>query len=615
MASINKRLRYFSTEQEYQAFYNQQKQACDDGTLELLETTVCCITHGDPDTPDEYLPSHDAGDEDKLMHYNANDEIRYIPFINPMWTTRGIYINNGVPINAMLRNVTLPDVIDGNQLTQLPGDFVFYLNSFPSFSIKNITTFTYKSRQNLNIPSVWPSLTKLDVVRISGFEFGKIPIFADGLLDAPNLQQITYDAWLSINDFPALTSQNIESLRAYFTDSVIDINSKLVSTQKLKGLLIQSSSAGITYPSYRCHRIHLSYDGSYLNAGYISLCGSNNNRVVELDITGNTQNINIGSLGLYDCDLSLSTISDLRISGSSSNRLVYLVDCNASASSLQQVTSWLSAGGGIAKLTGFTNVYFLRCAFNEYIIEPDGRYVTDISTDSATLPNVVYNCNESSWNVNFRSSGTGVNDLTINGVDQEGGNLVISGRVKRLIIPDGKIVGYTITVPNTVESISALTEWYCPSGGSGYTSLTHTSASNVFNFFRLHVSGLELTVSNQLNVLNLVLEHAVSGETYSYGILKIVANADISTCNISFPVGGNGVDYIRRLEISFNKNVSLQTVINVITAIGPAFTAYSVVPNVSTLTIYAAQYNAIEQDYPAVYDIIRKFKTVDIITV
>lgn len=200
--SINKRLKYFDTEEDYERFLEEQRASADAGTLELLETTVCCITHGNTETPDTYLPSHDVGDEDKLMHYNATDEIRYIPFINPMWTSRGVALiedNYGGYKPVLYTNQTkaLPDVIDGQQITSIDNDFLhqLYMSPIPDFSNANVKYLYFDCRRNTGssyvsqeIPSEWPSLETLYI----DYHNGLVPILKDGnILIAPELTSLT----------------------------------------------------------------------------------------------------------------------------------------------------------------------------------------------------------------------------------------------------------------------------------------------------------------------------------------------------------------------------------------------------------------------------------------
>lgn len=620
--TINKRLRYFRTEEEYQEFYEQQRQACDSGTLELLETTVCCITHGDTDTPDEYLPSHEPGDENVIMHYNANDDIRYIPFINPMWTIRGIYIEGTTPVNALGTMVTLPDVIDGNQLTEITSDFVKRLNNFPKFNVKNITTFSYTSSQKFNITSEWPSLTSFSVVRPSGFSWSEIPVFDDNTLNAPNLQTVLYDAYLSIvQDFPFITSRNIQSLSASFTDLVIDVNSKLTSTENLSYLRLQQSNFSYPYtPYYNTHTIRLHYEGEGLQLVDTQLYGGDNNGVVNFNITGNAQNVELLRLILNSCDLSVSTITDLTINGPNSPKIC-LADCTASALTLQPVTSWLSAGNDTLKLINFTDILLYSCSFSQYIVElndSDNRLSGNltINTNNIAYPDVIWDCNRTTRNY-VSINANRVNNLTINFSNTDYpkvDRIYITGYVKKLIIPEKKVISPNVYLSSDVETIDSIVDWYYPSAGSSST-LEHTDTSKIFIFFKIHIAKTRIIISAALDTLRLVIGRKYVEGSGILGELSLRVNNDISACDVSFPTNEDGVDYMYNLEIYFEKNVSIQTIINVLNSVDPAFSVYQRTPTYSTLTIYDTQYSTIEQDYPTTLAIIRKFKTVDIITV
>ena len=192
--NINKRLKYFNTESEYLAYVASQRAAADAGTLELYETTVCCITHGDTTTPDSYHPSTEPGYTDVTFKYNEDDDIRYIKFINPSWYLNGCTLS---PVGSGYQPVlsaykTLPDVIDGQQITRLEAsNFTQKLISWPDFSnihveyleINNNNSYTY------TLPESWPALKELSY---SG-KFVKTPLGESNYLDAPLLETITVD--------------------------------------------------------------------------------------------------------------------------------------------------------------------------------------------------------------------------------------------------------------------------------------------------------------------------------------------------------------------------------------------------------------------------------------
>jgi len=193
--SYNKRFKTFSTEQEYDAYYAEIQAACDAGTLELLETVVCCITYGDPTTPDEYLPSHEPGDENIKFKYNENDDIRYIKFLNPSWTKHGAYLSEiDGGYKPVLTKVVyeLPDIIDGQQLTQIDSDFFgrFYGSSLPAFNNKNVARMLYNIGDNLHpvttLPSSWAALSYLTLTAPRQIA----PRFVNNQVIVPNLSAI-----------------------------------------------------------------------------------------------------------------------------------------------------------------------------------------------------------------------------------------------------------------------------------------------------------------------------------------------------------------------------------------------------------------------------------------
>jgi len=298
--SINKRLKYFDTEEEYEQFLEEQRASADAGTLELLETTVCCITHGNTETPDTYLPSHDIGDEDKLMHYNATDEIRYVPFINPMWTSENrvslIPISSGGyrPKINTTKYLTLPNVIDGKQITLLDKDFLSKITSFPVFNNSNVKEINATSYYNnsLTLPSYWKSLITCNIQHT----YIK---FTDNILNASNL--VTFkETWSNLRAPTVLTSDNLKSYTLDYNISnteglSLDLNTIIPNSENLELL---SLGYGVL------HNINFTYSGSNtLKIGQLRLGSANYPDNVHVDIAHpNGSIINTNNI-FYNCNL------------------------------------------------------------------------------------------------------------------------------------------------------------------------------------------------------------------------------------------------------------------------------------------------------------------------
>lgn len=230
--NINKRLRYFKTEADYEAFVEQQRAEADAGTLALFETTVCCITGDREEKPDTYLPSHDVGDEDKIMHYNAEDEIRYIPFINPMWTDKNCILREDgddikPTVPSTITPISLSDVVDGQTITKLDSDFFEHISSFPKFSVKNVRTLNCATsnlmQRRFSFQKDWPSLVA--GVWGNSSRIIRMPTFEDNEINAPLLESISIfgqDVSSSFS-FPVIKSQSLKTL-SLFVYSNYDFN-------------------------------------------------------------------------------------------------------------------------------------------------------------------------------------------------------------------------------------------------------------------------------------------------------------------------------------------------------------------------------------------------------
>lgn len=628
MASINKRLRYFSTEQEYQAFYNQQKQACDDGTLELLETTVCCITHGDPDTPDEYLPSHDAGDEDKLMHYNVNDEIRYIPFFNPMWTIRGCYLSevSGGGFEPILVNsgVSLPDIIDGQQITKLGEYFTPRISSFPNFSVKNISVFLYKSYRDFRVTSDWPSLTTLNVSMSNDNDrpdegVASAPVFENGILNAPMLRVVNYTAPSigsinrrhKISDIPLINSSIIENFSVYTNSELIDIGEIMSTTENLRQIALHSFYDDIS-SGVKTHTVRMKYDGNAVSCPLIILDGTDTDGEVSLDITGNVQKFNLSRLCLYNCDINKDQFTI------KAPTTLYFNRCYSSSLSLVSCTDWLSHGGGTIKTNLVAGgVTYRSCDFTKYIIDAydDGAYTGSgrpvvIAPPSGVTPDVVINVGMDNLYLNYSNTGS-ANTISFNIADQDMrfSTLIINGSANKLVISDNTIKAFRLDIVKTIPVDNKM-DWYYSGSGSS-VGISHSTSSRVLDMFRVTAPGFSVNISDVLESLDLV----VRSDIYN-GQLMLSVNNEINECNIDFLKDEEDHGRMSVITVFFGKDVSVQTVVGVLSAVDPAFSlTWTGTASQNKLTIYDTQYTAIEQGYPSAFATINKFKTVDRIIV
>lgn len=621
--AINKRLRYFSTEEEYQKFYEQQRQACDAGTLELLETTVCCITHGDIDTPDEYLPSHEPGDEEVIMHYNVNDDIRYIPFINPMWTIRGLYLSEvsggGYQPVPTKSGISLPEVIDGNQLTELRAVFTQNILNFPSFNVKNVSIFEYQTNKDLNVPSDWPSLTELHVsrvIRIGTTYDATAPVFQGGVLNAAMLRVVNYNfsggGYHKIQDLPLINSSVVESLLMTTRDAIINISNILSSTINLSTILLQAATtSGI--PQYDTHTIILKYDGEHLSWSYAGLNGLNANRNVAFNITGNLQNIDLSTLYLYECDLGISTFADITLPNN-----LYFVNCdNSIIGRTVQKNSWLSVSGDTIQVDAPQNIIrFNNCQWDTYIIDINSastatRWIS-VQNQPTGLPEII-TVNVNTDNQSFRieaageqAEGININIASdINTVNQ----LSIYAPADWLDISDNQIVAQRVFVRYDML-VSTKLDWYKPYVSGQTSTYSFSSSDRTLKLFRLHAAQPSLNIGDTLDSLDLEVLGFPS-TTGSYLYLDLNIQEEVLASNITFQQDASG---LTGLSVRFNSGVSVQTINRILTSVNPAFDFTEIARN-RYLRIYQTQYDEIAQDYPSILAIINKFDIIDIVTI
>lgn len=373
--NINKRLRYFNTEAEYLAYVEAQRVAAEAGTLELMETTVCCIKHNDDTTPDEYHPSTEAGYTDVVFNYNEDDDIRYVPFINPMWTERNISLrpteNGYMPIftnvtSSDLGKHTLPDVIDGQQIVYIDENFTKYLNRWPQFSISNVKYLSYNggSSDVLDLPQRWPSLITFNLT-------SKLPTF-DGTrtIIAPKLETFSWSSsatdpsQLPILDSSSLREFKMINIRNPLTWTELNLDNVILDTSSLEEVSIGSNNA--------FESIILNHTGEYLHLQ--ETLGT----TLNLEYTNdNTKAINIGIISpntvtcqtlRLKCDFNTSTCSctfnNDRLVTPQSKKLS-LVDCISTANENTNFGGLVvHSQNYLNVLENFTDVTTSGCAFS-----------------------------------------------------------------------------------------------------------------------------------------------------------------------------------------------------------------------------------------------------------
>lgn len=369
--NINKRLRYFNTEAEYLAYVEAQRAAAEAGTLELMETTVCCIKHNDDTTPDEYHPSTEAGYTDVVFNYNEDDDIRYVPFINPMWTSRlctvyPIKDTEGTVIGykpVLYQDTSLPDIIDGQQFTLLDDGFFRHANNFPEFSISNIenikTNDVYHTKQpSYNVPEHWTSLKTVDVWYGSPYagmrDYEDFLIFGNNnILTAPNLEYFKYYYVSNARKLPnsencTIISSKLKACQYWFLNAggVLNLSSYIPRTDSLQVLIgpleAQTFNFNCVYPSL------------WISALTIRPEQNSESENTSAIVTGNDgsayiENITLNNLNLSKCTISgiLPIPEDFTISSDLPSWAIYSQPFNYSTVALNSCTLEQNSSGNL----------------------------------------------------------------------------------------------------------------------------------------------------------------------------------------------------------------------------------------------------------------------------
>lgn len=363
----NKRLKYFSSEAEYNAFVDELRAEAAAGTLDLYETLVCCITHGDPTTPDEYHPSTEPGYTDVTFEYNSEDNIHYVPFVNPMWTEKNILISpvtggyepkfqNVNPGNTHL----LPDVVDGAQFTEITQNFTAYISTWPKFLVTNIKSLYYRlsssyNNLRLNLPSSWPSLETMNICVTDRRPTNQnYPVFGDdNEVVAPNLTSVLYTIGGTgfTTDYPSdltyvpklyapLQSFQIElgqeRIGGQDFSADLDFDDVIMDSSHLTSLYAHVMSASRTL-SYKLWRMSLTHTGASLNIPEVDLAYSDPiTKEVHFNIT--SSNTITGSSLRLICDFHTSSFATTF----SPSSWVRLYDCTSTAASTETICSYIT---------------------------------------------------------------------------------------------------------------------------------------------------------------------------------------------------------------------------------------------------------------------------------
>lgn len=653
--NINKRLRYFNTEAEYLAYVEAQRAATEAGTLELMETTVCCIKHNDDTTPDEYHPSTEAGYTDVVFNYNEDDDIRYVPFINPMWTSRlcTLYpITDGYrPV--LFQNAELPNVIDGQQITYIDNDFTTHLlNRWPDFSITNVTGLEFKpvnSSTRLTLPSSWPNLETIAIQCSDGISYKSIPIFGStNTLNAPKLVNFSISNTssnyiYSAENFPKITSDKLETFSAVFTSNYQ--NPETVRPLNLDDIILDSSSLTTLNLSFynstnnddvRVPSIKLTHDGPSLSISniYLSHDTTDATKGVALNITTEASIVNCNSLVLC-CDFNNSTCS----CPLSVKRLITR-NCSSTASSSTTWDSYITHTSTSLRAS-FPQMYYFYDDCSDFT-----NITVDLSTDAVVptddncyhvyvrtnTPNKILTVNmpESSthrfW-IRELFSGSSILDTLII-------NLPTTTPYKYNVV--GLQYPYVITLPATnlivngeLWSTSTSIQMYDDYSitdkivlkiwGLSQSSLAGFSG-NLLKYFHLYShsvnlrldtdtpSGVEITLCPTLNNIP---EPTTSPYT-THGSLSITATANTPTLTIHADPQEYGLDSVKLYIEDPTSSITIDTVKVILDTIDDLKTSY---PNAfsntnSVVRIHRTFYNQLSASY---ITILNYFHTVNII--
>lgn len=646
--NINKRLRYFNTEAEYLAYVEAQRAAAEAGTLELMETTVCCIKHNDDTTPDEYHPSTEAGYTDVVFNYNENDDIRYVPFINPMWTSRlctvyPIKDSEGTVVGykpVLYQNAELPDVIDGQQFTEIDTEFTRKLLSrWPAFSVTNVESLEYQVNSNfvgrLNLPSLWPNLI---TASITGYEVNNIstfPIFGNNnTLDAPELTDFTVSsqtAILSIENFPRITSNKLESFNASFSsgsyfnrDVPMNFDNVILDSSSLTSLNLSFyNSESNDY--IRVPLIQLTHTGPSLSVPniYLSHAVNDSTKKVELNITTNAGIVNCNSLILC-CDFNNSTCTcPLNV------KELTIRNCSSTASTNKTWGNYITHKNDSIRIS-FPQMYYFyedNSEFNNIIVDlPEGipipqsrrEYYVSAKTDTLgkTLTINMPNSSAYSFNIVGGNTSTPLDTLIINlpsvtpykfewlsTVKMVASNLIINGEWWATSVPY-MYSGYTI-------NNKAILRGWGKDGAQYQMSLDSTQAK----YFHLYCNSIYVNIDSAISpTIEITLCKAPQSipvsSYYTFGSLRIRVNADIS----SLIVHSETQDYsLNHVDVTMeNSNVSLNTIKAVLDAVNDVKTSFPAVLTYSgsIIRILRVFYNQLPTSY---LDIVNSFYTINII--
>ena len=624
--NVNRRVKLFSSEAEYLAFLESERQKADAGTLELYETTVCCITHGDTAAPDEYLPSHDAGDEDKIFHYNEDDDIRYIPFVNPMWTMHGVSVyptSAGYKPRILSGSHALSDVIDGSQFTDLDDEFFKFITAFPSFNVTNVENVYIGGRYSgvmFSLPSRWPSL-----VNYYQDKYSHNIVFEDNVLHAPYLDvfDITsrssypgpysggeYFDWNEIPSIPD-SAPSTYSVKLKASDSV-DLSDKFTDTSNLTKLdLFEYSTFG---HAPGAANLTIDYDGEGLNMRNLTLvCSGSEHRDVHFNLTNPNGDVTVTNITLT-CDFHISTFPVLAVTNA--NSTLMLVDCESTAEFEEAGPFGLTHSREVltATIGDVGSVYVMRGPWLQAnVVFPAVRKISGVNqlTFSVTPE---HNNMESTVTLEGvptymqipcgSNSTPSLKRLTIvapSGTYSYIRNFSITGNVADLVIV-GTLYVSSYIVTSGIKSITAKQDIYVMSqSGEKFPNL------HVFDFFVVHGQDIYVNFTESLQSVELVYDSPFSSSVDIRS--EVIVSSDITALSVSLANGKTIVyhSFILRLDSS----VSLSTVEMFLSEFekvaelgGDGSDSYA------DIYIYRAHYSALPQHY---LDIVNKFDRIYVV--
>ena len=629
--TYNKRIRTFSSPEDYRAFLAQERQKSEDGTLELNETTVCGITYGDGRTPDEYLPSHDAGDEDIKFKYNANDTVYYTPFLNPMWTKRGVYLEadefGGYVPKFSSPTLPLPSIIDGGQITSLTSDFISQFTVLPDFNTGNVKSINTGRLSYLSLKSYWKSLVSFTYQGYNFPDSATGVVFDDYILDAPNLENFYY---LGVRDFNTLLKNLVvksSKLRDFYLykDSVSQLEYpeilSLDSMLPLSGASLTDrliiGGRDVTVRGLVFH-----YSGPGIANCVLPKFGTNDSsNKVNVSIAlynANEAVVNISDVNFYNCDFHGSTFAGSRTFAEGRGLLVD--GCVSTATEIETfIPGYIRHKEGYLEVTPSWVGGVFR---NAYISSPSFQECKFIFTDSTT---------RRTYSITSSSPVT----ASING---QGGEMTLSviGNIPSLHIEAssdyvfqrvnvGDYSGYSQTVSISSSANCIRTNNFYLYGKIAaeprlalyvnYMFIKSGYYSYLFDTFVVHTPYLILggnNLSTAVSDMTVILEPFDSSLGQTDRQVQLAVNNEIEYINITaVPSAGQSKKVFRTFTIDIKQTtVSMATIQRVLDTCYSILSEYGMSGSgKSTLNILSMIYSQLTQEYitkTGVFDVVNE---------